>query len=75
MPQIKQPVCCARRTAKLTMDKANLTRLAKKTATRSAKGLDISNFVAKIAECKAVIEADEQAIIDHEAEHAAGTAL
>jgi wobble nucleotide-excising tRNase len=69
---IKQPVCCARRTAKLTMDRANLGRLAQKAAAREQKNLDITALKAKIEECKAVVEADKQAIIDHEAEHAGG---
>ena len=71
---VKQPACCARRSAKLTMDQANLTRLAQKTAAKDARNQDISALVIKIDECKAVIEADKQAIIDHEAEHAAGIA-
>lgn len=71
MPTVKQPVCCARLTARLTMDQANLTRLAKKTAARAAKNQDITRFVAKIEEAKVVIENDKAAIVDHEAEHAA----
>ncbi len=72
MSVTKQATCCARRTAKLTMDQANLARLAKKTAARAQKNLDITRFVEKIEECKAVIEADKQAIIEHEADHAGG---
>lgn len=72
MTTIKQPVCCARRSAKLTMDQANLVRLAQRTAARAQKGLDIEDLKAKIEECKAVIEADKQAIIDHDADHAGG---
>lgn len=74
MPNVKMPPCCARRTAKLTMDKANLARLAQKTAIAAEKNRDTTRLVLKIEECKAIIANDEQAVIDHEAEHAAGLA-
>lgn len=66
----KQPPCCARRTAKLVMDEANLARLARMAADRSERGYDIESLKAKIEEAKVVIENDKIAITDHEAEHA-----
>lgn len=74
MTMIKQPLCCARRSAKLTMDQANLARLAQRTAKRAERGLEIETLKAKIQECRAIIEEDKQSIIDHEAEHAGGFA-
>lgn len=72
MPTLKQPPCCARHSAKLTMDQANLSRLAQKANAAMARNRDITFLKAKIDECKAVIEADKAAIADHEADHAAG---
>jgi hypothetical protein len=72
MTIIKQPVCCARRTAKLTMDQAALARLAQMTAKRAEKGLEIETYKAKIDELKATIEEDKAAIVDHDADHAGG---
>lgn len=74
MPNQKQPVCCARRSAKLTMDQANLARLAQRAAKRAEKGLEIETLKVKMEESKAAILEDRQAIIDHDAEHAGGLA-
>jgi len=72
MTNVKQPVCCARRTAKLTMDQAALVRVAQRAAKRAQKGLEIETLKVKIEEIKATIEQDKVAIIDHEADHAGG---
>lgn len=69
----KQLPCCSRRTGKLFHDQNNLHNLAKKAAFADAHGRDISKFKKLIAETKAAIEVDKQAIIDHEAEHADGS--
>lgn len=68
----KMPPCCARPRAKLTMDEANLARLAKLAASDQARGRDITRWVAKIEENKAVIVADKIAIDEHDANHAGG---
>lgn len=72
--QTKLPICCARLQSRLTMDKTNLGRLAQKAAVADQRNRDISRLKVSIAETRKVIAADEQAIIDHDAEHAAGTA-
>ena len=72
MPQTKQSPCCARRTAKLVMDEANLRRLAQRAAKRAEQGLSITDLQVKIDEAKAIIALDKVAITDHEADHAGG---
>jgi hypothetical protein len=71
----KEPPCCARRTAKVHMEQNNLRTLAQKAAKADAQGRDITRLKQMIVECKAAIENDKQQVIDHEAEHAAGTAV
>lgn len=74
MPEVKQAACCARRTSKLHHDQNVLRKYAQRAAFHSSKGRDITNLKRLIDETKVIIEADKQAIIDHEAEHAEGTA-
>lgn len=70
----KQLVCCARRTSKLTHDRNSLRVLAQRAAYHSSKGRDITKLRKMIEDTKALIERDKQVIVEHEAEHAAGTA-
>lgn len=72
MPQTKQMPCCARRTAKLIMDEANLRRLAQRAAKRAEQGLSIVDMQRKIEEAKNVIALDKVSIAEHEADHAGG---
>lgn len=66
----KMPPCCARREAKLTMDKSLLARIAKRAGSAQARNHDISGYRDQILKTKEAILDDKQAIIDHEAEHA-----
>ena len=68
MPKM-QP-CCARAQARLTMNEANLRRLAHRAAKRADKGLSTVELEAAIALSKASIADDKAAIVDHEASHA-----
>lgn len=72
MPQTKQTPCCARFSARLVMEKANLRRLAQRAAKRADRGLSIVDLQLKIEENKAAIKQVEDAIVDHEARHAGG---
>lgn len=75
MPNAKMPPCCARRQAKLTMDQANLARLARRAAKAQQLGEteQAARWQALIAQNQATILADKQAIVDHDADHAGGT--
>lgn len=74
MPNAKQLPCCARRQAKLTMDQANLARLARRAARAAQRGEteQLARWQAKIAENQNTIAADKQAIVEHDADHAGG---
>ena len=68
----KQPVCCARLSSRLVMEKAALGRLAHKAAASEQRARPIRNLSEKIAELRTSIAETEQAIVDHEADHAGG---
>lgn len=62
----KMQPCCARRAAKLTMDKSALARLARKASATPEN----PRWPAQIAKAKAAVELAKAQIADHEAEHA-----
>lgn len=70
MTTTKMRPCCARKAAKLTMDKGGLATLARKAASLEARNRDISTLKEKIEALKLVIVEDHAAIEEHEAEHA-----
>lgn len=69
-----QPHCCARLQTQLTIDRVELTSLAKKAARLDARNRDITALKALIVKQKALIEVDKQKVRDHEADHAADDA-
>lgn len=70
MSTTKMQPCCARTRARLTMDEANLRRLAQRAARRVEKGLSVVELTDAMERAKASIAEDKQAIVDHDAEHA-----
>ena len=66
MPQTKQLPCCARKTSRLNINKAELGRLAR----RAARAPENPVWRERIAAAKHQVKMAEQAIVDHEAEHA-----
>jgi hypothetical protein len=72
VPITKLPACCARPRARVTMEEANLARLAHKTAIRAGKGLSIVQLQQRIAECKVQLAQAKAAVDDHDANHAGG---
>jgi hypothetical protein len=72
VPMVKMSPCCARVHARLTMDEANLGRLAKQAAIRVEKGLSIVKLTEAIERAKADVAAARVAIDEHDANHAGG---
>lgn len=72
MPTVKQKPCCARVNARVTMERANLGRLAKTAAIRAEKGLDLTAINERIASARRSIAEAEAMVVDHDADHAGG---
>jgi uncharacterized protein (DUF1778 family) len=70
MPTTKMTPCCARVSARVTMEEANLARLARRAAKREADGLSSKVLRETIAAAKISIAQAKQVVIDHDAEHA-----
>lgn len=70
----KMKPCCARLQAKLTMDQANLARLARRAAKAQQAGEveQAARWQAKIVLNQKAIEADKVTINNHDADHAGG---
>jgi uncharacterized protein (DUF1778 family) len=72
MPTTKMTPCCARVAARVTMEEANLARLARRAAARDSAGLSTLVLREKIAIAKESVAQAKQVVIDHDADHAAG---
>lgn len=71
MTATKLSPCCARRHSQLIHEQTNLARLARKAASYQAKNRDLTKLKADIERAKAAVAEQQEALIDHEAEHAA----
>lgn len=67
---MKMSPCCSRRSVKVAEARGYLRRLAQRAAYHAGQGRDITSLKEQIAEAKAQVAFQEQARIDHEAEHA-----
>jgi hypothetical protein len=64
------PLCCSRGQSRLVMAKRDLGRLAQKAALADQRNHNITRLKAAMVEQRKVIKMAEQAIVDHEADHA-----
>jgi hypothetical protein len=72
MPTTKARPCCARAQARVTMEEANLARVAKMAAKRASQGLSTARLEGRIDDAKHAIATAKQAVLDHEGDHADG---
>jgi hypothetical protein len=67
---VRQRPCCARASTRVTIEEANLARLAKMAAVRVEKGYSTLRVKQQIEDSKGVIAEAKRRLVDHEASHA-----
>ena len=72
MPMTKAKPCCARAQARITMEEANLARVAKMAARRASQGLSTKKLEGRIEDAKRAIATAKEAALNHEGDHSDG---
>ena len=71
----KQTPCCARKTSEVTRAQSEVGRLARYIAAKQARGQRTDHLSENLDRAKRDLATAKQAVIDHEADHAAEEAV